>query len=89
MRKITLGLLSIFWLPSLALASTNMVVDDATIVDPQSCEIESWFGDNGRDSLFYFAPVCQFGAVVVTMPYSSHSASAHVAGKQELKEKRQ
>ncbi|RUO19105.1 hypothetical protein [Aliidiomarina haloalkalitolerans] len=70
MRKITLGLLSIFWLPSLALASTNMVVDDATIVDPQSCEIESWFGDNGRDSLFYFAPVCQFGESGVELTFA-------------------
>lgn len=70
MRKITLGLLSFFWLPAFALASTNMVVDDANIVDPRSCEIESWLGDNGRDSVFYFAPVCQFGDSGVELTFA-------------------
>ena len=43
MRKITLGLLSIFWLPSLALASTNMVVDDAAIENFDSCRDHAVF----------------------------------------------
>ncbi|MCH8502579.1 MAG: hypothetical protein LAT77_11800 [Aliidiomarina sp.] len=70
MRKSILGLMGFFALPSLALASTSMVVDDASIVDPNRCEIESWFGNNGRDSLFYFAPVCQFGDSGVELTFA-------------------
>lgn len=70
MRKSTLGLMGFFALPSLALASTSMVVDDASIVGPNRCEIESWFGNNGRDALFYFAPVCQFGESGVELTFA-------------------
>ncbi|MCB5191615.1 hypothetical protein LG198_12830 [Methylobacillus arboreus] len=45
-------------LPSVALAARPMITDDARVVDPQSCQLESWAKRN-RDSTEYWAlPGC-------------------------------
>jgi hypothetical protein len=57
MNKI-IGLLAFFLLIDNAFAARPMITDDARIIDPQSCQVESWV-KSSKDSEEYWAlPAC-------------------------------
>lgn len=57
MNKI-IGLLAFFLLIENAFAARPMITDDARIIDPQSCQVESWV-KSSKDSEEYWAlPAC-------------------------------
>ncbi len=75
MNKFALGVcLSLVW-PLLGWAARPMVTDDAQVVDPGSCQLESWVKHSGLGTEFWALPGCNLGAdTEITLGGSAQSA---------------
>ena len=64
----SLALLSFCALSAPVYAARPMIADDAKIVDPKSCQLETWFKDTKQASEYWALPACNFtGNLEVTL----------------------
>jgi hypothetical protein len=75
MKKSALGIFLILTAPVLSWAARPMVTDDANVVDPGSCQLESWVKHSGLGTERWALPGCNFWAdTEITLGGSSQSA---------------
>lgn len=69
LRSVLLGILySLSFFSSVAHAARPMITDDARIIDPKSCQVESWAKSNRHSTEFWALPACNpFGFFELTI----------------------
>ena len=81
---IALFALGIFYL-NLSYAARPMLTDDARIVDPKSCQLESWIRDSKHTTEYWALPACNVSEnLEVTIGGSLEGESGHSSFANEL-----
>ena len=74
-KKFASAGLSALLFPALTWAARPMITDDANVVDPGSCQLESWVKHSGLGTERWALPGCNFfGDIEITLGGSSQSA---------------
>ena len=80
-----LVLFFIFGLLNHAEAARPMLTDDARIVDPKSCQLESWVRDSKHVTEYWALPACNVGEnLEVTIGGSLEGENGHSSFANEL-----
>ncbi|SNR77144.1 hypothetical protein SAMN05192560_1007 [Methylobacillus rhizosphaerae] len=93
MRNFAISTLLALLLPVTAMAARPMITDDARVVDPNSCQLESWVKRNRHSTEYWALPGCSpaenmeltLGGAITREDHAAHNTDLMMQAKLLLK----